>query len=144
MGASIGVVPCVNIFMVCFWRTESEGWSLNEGKVAGENISRMGMLHFKNDKLPDTKALLRIHDGHIDITIVWNPSDSTFERCFFSEHVFYADDPDRKKYVYDLPKQIWFRDSQGSVDLLSCKVRSCKEKYQQEKDHLQDDQAPAE
>lgn len=102
---------------------------MNEGKVAGENISRMGMLHFKNDKLPDTKALLRIHDGHIDITIVWNPSDSTFERCFFSEHVFYADDPDRKKNVYDLPKQIWFRDSQGSVDLLSCKVRSCKEKY---------------
>lgn len=79
---------------------------MNEGKVAGENISRMGMLHFKNDKLPDTKALLRIHDGHIDITIVWNPSDSTFERCFFSEHVFYADDPDRKKYVYDLPKII--------------------------------------
>lgn len=77
---------------------------MNEGKVAGENISRMGMLHFKNDKLPDTKALLRIHDGHIDVTIVWNPSDSTFERCFFSEHVFYADDPDRKKYVYDLPK----------------------------------------
>lgn len=102
---------------------------MNEGKVSGENVSRMGMLHFKNDKLPDTKALLRIHDGHIDITIVWNPSDSTFERCFFSEHVFYADDPDRKKYVYDLPKQIWFRDSQGSVDLLSCKVRSCKEKY---------------
>lgn len=66
------------------------------------------MLHFKNDKLPDAKALLRIHDGHIDITIVWNPSDSTFERCFFSEHVFYADDPDRKKYVYDLPK-ILFR-----------------------------------
>lgn len=102
---------------------------MNEGKVSGENISRMGMLHFKNDKLPDTKALLRIHDGHIDITIVWNPSDSTFERCFFSEHVFYADDPDRKKYIYDLPRQIWFRDSQGSVDLLSCKVRSCKEKY---------------
>ena len=70
---------------------------MNEGKVSGENISRMGMLHFKNDKLPDTKALLRIHDVHIDITIVWNPSDSTFERCFFSEHVFYADDPDRKK-----------------------------------------------
>lgn len=88
---------------------------MNEGKVSGENISRMGMLHFKNDKLPDTKALLRIHDGHIDITIVWNPSDSTFERCFFSEHVFYADDPDRKKYIYDLPRQIWFRDSQGSV-----------------------------
>ena len=86
---------------------------MNEGKVSGENISRMGMLHFKNDKLPDTKALLRIHDGHIDITIVWNPSDSTFERCFFSEHVFYADDPDRKKYIYDLPRQIWFRDSQG-------------------------------
>lgn len=100
---------------------------MNEGKVSGENISRMGMLHFKNDKLPDTKALLRIHDGHIDITIVWNPSDSTFERCFFSEHVFYADDPDRKKYIYDLPRQIWFRDSQGSVDLLGCKVRSCKE-----------------
>ena len=80
---------------------------MNEGKVSGENISRMGMLHFKNDKLPDTKALLRIHDGHIDITIVWNPSDSTFERCFFSEHVFYADDPDRKKYIYDLPRQIW-------------------------------------
>ena len=73
---------------------------MNEGKVSGENISRMGMLHFKNDKLPDTKALLRIHDGHIDITIVWNPSDSTFERCFFSEHVFYADDPDRKKIYF--------------------------------------------
>lgn len=102
---------------------------MSEGKVAGENISRMGMLHFKNDELPDTKAFLRIHNGHIEITIVWNPSDSTFERCFFSEHVFYADGPDRKKYVYDLPRQIWFLDSQGSVDLLGCKVRSCKETY---------------
>lgn len=71
---------------------------MDENKVTGESISRMGMLHFKNDQLPDTKALLRIHNGHIDITIVWNPSDSAFKRCFFSEHVFYDDDSDRKKY----------------------------------------------
>lgn len=32
-------------------------------------------------------------------------------------------------YLVKIYKQIWFRDSQGSVDLLSCKVRSCKEKY---------------
>lgn len=69
---------------------------MDENKVTGESISRIGMLHFKNDQLPDTKVLLRIHNGHIDITIVWNPSDSTFERCFFSEHVLY-DDSDRKK-----------------------------------------------
>ena len=30
------------------------------------------MLHFENDKLPDTKALLRILDGHINATIAWD------------------------------------------------------------------------
>jgi len=44
-----------------------------------------------------------------------------FERCFTSRSVLYCDDPEYKEYVYDLPKQIWFHDAQGSVDLLGCK-----------------------
>lgn len=90
-------------------------------KTSEQGVVRMGMLHFENDKLPDTKALLRILDGHINATIAWDSGSSIFERCFTSRSVLYCDDPEYKEYVYDLPKQIWFHDAQGSVDLLGCK-----------------------
>ena len=41
-------------------------------KTSEQGVVRMGMLHFENDKLPDTKALLRILDGHINATIAWD------------------------------------------------------------------------
>lgn len=90
-------------------------------KTSEQGVVRMGMLHFENDKLPDTKALLRILDGHINATIAWDSGSSIFERCFTSRSVLYCDDSEYKEYVYDLPKQIWFHDAQGSVDLLGCK-----------------------
>lgn len=102
---------------------------MSEDKTSEQGAVRMGMLHFENDKLPDTKALLLILDGRINATIAWGNGDSIFERCFTSRSVLYCDDPEYKEYVYDLPKQIWFYDARGSMELLGCKTGPFYENY---------------
>ena len=81
---------------------------MNEGKVSGENISRMGMLHFKMISFLTRKLFSGFMTVILTSPLFGILAIARFERCFFSEHVFYADDPDRKKYIYDLPSKSGF------------------------------------
>lgn len=84
----------------------------------GEN--RPGTLFTGEPSIGNIPASLTRTDKHIAIEIPWF-EDKLIMR-WFSSGVLYMDDPDKTKYSYTPPRQMWFSDSRGTVCLLGCSV----------------------
>jgi hypothetical protein len=89
--------------------------------VQGE--SRSGQLIINDDRTPDTQALLELTDNSIKIVLSWVEGAAPYDRWFGSS-VMYSDDPDKKRYAYQVSENLWFQDNKGRVALLDCRGRS--------------------
>ena len=85
--------------------------------------SRSGQLIINDDRTPDTQVLLELADDSVKIVMSWVEGSAPYDRWFGSS-VIYADDPEKKRYAYQVPENLWFQDNKGRIALLNCRGRS--------------------
>jgi hypothetical protein len=69
-------------------------------------------------------AMLRDHRGQVELVIPYDSSDEVLDRRYIGSMVRWGDDPEMKRFDYELPRQFWFMDARGFVSLNGIRVRS--------------------
>ena len=83
-------------------------------------VIRTGILVSDNPLFPDIKVPIRVTEAGIEITISWKDEDPISR--LWSDGVAYGDDLDKSRYLYEVPRNLWFYDVDGSVALLDCRT----------------------
>lgn len=83
--------------------------------IAGQ--SRVGRAWDRTIRDP-YPAMLRDTGSSIELVIPYEGLDRTSSRRYIGDAVHWGDDPDRTRYDYALPEQMWFYDSKGFVSLI--------------------------
>lgn len=85
-------------------------------------VIRVGTLVSDNPRFPEMQVPIRVTEAGIEITISWKDEDSISR--LWSDGVTYADDLDKTQYLYEVPRNLWFYDVDGSIALLNCREDS--------------------
>ena len=83
-------------------------------------VIRTGTLVSDNPQFPDMQVPIRVTEAGIEITISWKDEDPISR--LWSDGVAYGDDLDKSQYLYEVPRNLWFYDVDGSVALLDCRT----------------------
>lgn len=62
-------------------------------------------------------AMLRDREGQVELVIPYDESDEALDRRYTGALVRWGDDPEMKRFDYELPGQFWFADAKGFVSL---------------------------
>lgn len=62
-------------------------------------------------------AMLRDRESQVELVIPYDSSDEVLDRRYTGSMVRWGDDPDMKRFDYELPRQFWFMDARGFVSL---------------------------
>ncbi|KFJ07094.1 hypothetical protein [Bifidobacterium tsurumiense] len=93
------------------------------GNTLEPGTTRVGTLYTEDEKVPEVEAQLALSDNGIEVTVAWSKGlFSPLGRWFAGSGGVYHDDPDRTKYRYNPPFQMWFSDPNGIIELLGCRA----------------------
>lgn len=92
--------------------------------VAGNRLEvgqpRLGWMIDGDPATPEVSTTLVDDGSSIVLTVPWNDSGSLYGR-WFAQGMMFGDDPDRRRFRYEVPEILWFRDHSGSVTLVGCR-----------------------
>lgn len=91
----------------------------HDDNVLLPGVIRTGTLVSDNRLFPTMQVPIRVTEAGIEITISWSGEDAISRLWSGSEQ--YSDDPDRSQYLYEVPRNLWFYDVNGSIALLDCR-----------------------
>ncbi|MCI1978367.1 MAG: hypothetical protein LKJ44_01410 [Bifidobacteriaceae bacterium] len=97
---------------------------INSNKELLLNKGRQGDLIDCDKRTPRTQAGLRLAENGIEVGLSWSDFANNPYMRWFPTGAVYPDDPKKTKYAYKVPRQLWFRDSNGTVTLLGCRAGS--------------------
>ena len=69
-------------------------------------------------------AMLRDTANQIELVIPYDSSDEVLDRRYTGSMVIWGDDPEMKRFDYELPSQFWFADARGFVSLNGVRSRT--------------------
>ncbi|MCK9792908.1 hypothetical protein M1843_03985 [Isoptericola sp. 4D.3] len=88
--------------------------------------TRLGALIDGNEATPENRVTLERRENVAVLRVPWEISGELRAYAgWFAGNTHFGDDPERTRYEYEVPNELWFRDKDGLVHLIGCRfVRS--------------------